>query len=162
MATEKETYDRIIMERTEKVMKAMAPRVTPEELAMLREAAGLAREAHEGQKRKTGEPYILHPIAVAEIAAEELQLGAAPVMAAFLHDVVDTVIHENEGHYPELRERQQYITKVIRVEEENFAKTSANASARMLPFWSASSPSARRRSTRAQSRSTTTARSSTR
>ena len=35
----------------------------------------------------------------------------------------DTVIHENEGHYPELRERQDYITKVIRVEEENFAKT---------------------------------------
>ena len=41
----------------------------------------------------------------------------------FLHSVVDTVVHENEGHYPELRERQAYITKVIRVEEENFAKT---------------------------------------
>ena len=33
------------------------------------------------------------------------------------------MVHENEGHYPELRERQAYITKVIRVEEENFAKT---------------------------------------
>ena len=41
----------------------------------------------------------------------------------FLHTVCDTVIHENEGHYPELRERQGYITRVIRVEEENFAKT---------------------------------------
>ncbi len=41
----------------------------------------------------------------------------------FLYEVCDTVIHENEGHYPELRERQAYITKVIRVEEENFAKT---------------------------------------
>ncbi|NBI08487.1 alanine--tRNA ligase [Colidextribacter sp. OB.20] len=41
----------------------------------------------------------------------------------FLFSVVETVIHENEGHYPELRERQDYITKVIRVEEENFAKT---------------------------------------
>ena len=41
----------------------------------------------------------------------------------FLYEVCDTVIHENEGHYPELRERQNYITKVIRVEEENFAKT---------------------------------------
>ena len=41
----------------------------------------------------------------------------------FLYEVVDTVVHENEGHYPELRERQAYITKVIRVEEENFAKT---------------------------------------
>ncbi len=41
----------------------------------------------------------------------------------FLFDVVDTVVHENECHYPELRERQSYITRVIRVEEENFAKT---------------------------------------
>ncbi len=41
----------------------------------------------------------------------------------FLYQVCDTVIHENGGHYPELRERQDYITKVIRVEEENFAKT---------------------------------------
>ena len=41
----------------------------------------------------------------------------------FLYQVCGTVIHENEGHYPELRERQDYITKVIRVEEENFSKT---------------------------------------
>ena len=41
----------------------------------------------------------------------------------FLYRVCDTVVRENEGHYPELRERQDYITKVIRTEEENFAKT---------------------------------------
>lgn len=41
----------------------------------------------------------------------------------FLYTVCDTVIHENEGHYPELREHQDYITRVIRVEEESFAKT---------------------------------------
>ena len=41
----------------------------------------------------------------------------------FLYTVCDTVIHENQGHYPELVERRDYITKVIRVEEENFAKT---------------------------------------
>lgn len=41
----------------------------------------------------------------------------------FLYEVCDTVIHENEGHYPELRERRDYITKVIRTEEENFART---------------------------------------
>ncbi len=41
----------------------------------------------------------------------------------FLYQIIDTVIHENEGHYPELRERQDYITRVIRSEEENFAKT---------------------------------------
>ena len=41
----------------------------------------------------------------------------------FLCQVVETVIHENEGHYPYLRERDEYITRVVRVEEENFAKT---------------------------------------
>ena len=41
----------------------------------------------------------------------------------FLYTVCGTVIHENQGHYPELVERRDYITKVIRVEEENFAKT---------------------------------------
>ncbi len=41
----------------------------------------------------------------------------------FLYEVCDTVIHENEMHYPELRERQNYIVKVIRMEEENFSKT---------------------------------------
>ena len=41
----------------------------------------------------------------------------------FLYQVVDTVIHENEGQYPDLREKQTYITKVIRTEEENFGRT---------------------------------------
>jgi alanyl-tRNA synthetase len=41
----------------------------------------------------------------------------------FLFEVCDTVIHENEGHYPDLREKQAYITRVIKVEEENFART---------------------------------------
>ena len=41
----------------------------------------------------------------------------------FLYEVCETVIRENEGHYPELRERADYITKIIRIEEENFAKT---------------------------------------
>ena len=41
----------------------------------------------------------------------------------FLYKVVETVIHENECQYPELREKQEYITKVVRTEEENFSKT---------------------------------------
>ena len=41
----------------------------------------------------------------------------------FLYEIVDTVVHENEGQYPELREKQAYITRVIQVEEENFSKT---------------------------------------
>ena len=45
------------------------------------------------------------------------------VNAPFLHEVVETVVHENEGHYVYLRERKDYITRVVKVEEENFART---------------------------------------
>ena len=41
----------------------------------------------------------------------------------FLYEVIDTVVHENECQYPELREKQEYITRVVRTEEENFART---------------------------------------
>lgn len=82
-------YDKIIQERADHVFEVMAKRVTAEEMVRIRAAFELAREAHAPQKRKTGEPYILHPIAVATIAAEELMLGANPVIASFLHDVVE-------------------------------------------------------------------------
>lgn len=82
-------YNRIIEERAAHVFDVMAKRVSAEDMARIRAAFELAREAHAPQKRKTGEPYILHPIAVANIAAEELMLGANPVIACFLHDVVE-------------------------------------------------------------------------
>jgi len=72
-----------------RVFDVMGNRVTTEELEKIQEAFELAREAHADQKRKSGEPYIIHPIAVATIVAEELKLGANPVIAAFLHDVVE-------------------------------------------------------------------------
>ena len=84
-----EDYDRIIRERADHVFKVMAGRVSDEDMGRIRAAYEMAREAHASQKRKTGEPYILHPIAVADIAAEELMLGANPVIACFLHDVVE-------------------------------------------------------------------------
>ncbi len=84
-----EDYDRIIQERAEHVFKVMAGRVSAEDMERIRAAFELARKAHAPQKRKTGEPYIFHPIAVANIAAEELMLGANPVIACFLHDVVE-------------------------------------------------------------------------
>lgn len=78
-----------IIENAERVFRVMEPRVTPEDMARIREAFELARTAHKDQMRNSGEPYISHPIAVARIAAEELMLDANPVIAAFLHDVVE-------------------------------------------------------------------------
>lgn len=55
----------------------------------IRKAFIVAREAHKGVARKSGEPYILHPIAVAKIAAKEIGLGTTSVISALLHDVVE-------------------------------------------------------------------------
>ena len=84
------------MEETERIQQAanhvfdvMARRVGPEDLQRIKDAYAMAAEAHKGQKRNTGEPYIVHPVAVAAIAAEELELDANTVIAAFLHDVAE-------------------------------------------------------------------------
>ena len=82
-------YDKMIKEKVLRVFSEMDKRVSTEDMVRIHEAYELAREAHAEQKRKTGEPYIIHPIAVATIVAEELKLGANPVIAAFLHDVVE-------------------------------------------------------------------------
>ena len=56
---------------------------------MIRKAFDIAVEAHSEQRRKTGEPYIYHPIAVAKMVANEIGLGATSIAAALLHDVVE-------------------------------------------------------------------------
>ena len=55
----------------------------------IKRAFFLAKEAHEGVRRRSGEPYLLHPIAVAKIVIEEIGLGVKSVVAALLHDVVE-------------------------------------------------------------------------
>ena len=86
---EQQDYNRIIDERAGAVFAAMEGRVSPGDMERIKAAFELARSAHSSQRRKTGEPYILHPIAVATIAAQELSLEANLVIAAFLHDVVE-------------------------------------------------------------------------
>ena len=60
-----------------------------EELEMIQKAFDFANEAHKGVRRRSGEPYILHPIAVAKIVVSNIGLGCKSIMAALLHDVVE-------------------------------------------------------------------------
>ncbi len=94
-------YNKIIEERAQHVFDLMADRCDAEDMERLHSAFELAREAHAPQKRKGGEPYILHPIAVATIAADDMHLDVNPVIAAFLHDVVEDTPHTID----EIRER---------------------------------------------------------
>ena len=90
-----------INESIESLFANMEKRISAEDMQRVRDAYALAADAHKDQRRKTGEPYIIHPIAVARIVAEELELGANPVIAAFLHDVVEDTDYTIE----DIRER---------------------------------------------------------
>ncbi|MEJ6661158.1 MAG: RelA/SpoT family protein [Bacteroidia bacterium] len=72
------------------------------DVTIIRKAFDLALEAHKPMRRKSGEPYIYHPIAVAKIAAEEIGLGTTSIVCALLHDVVedtDITIEEIEAQF---------------------------------------------------------------
>ena len=94
-------YDSQIQCSADELFERMEQKMSSHEVDRLRLAFEFAREAHSPQKRKSGEPYIIHPVCVARIVAEELELGADPLIAAFLHDVVE------DTHYTidDIRER---------------------------------------------------------
>ena len=56
---------------------------------LITKAFNFAKQAHKGVRRLSGEPYIMHPIAVAQIACSEMGLGSTSISAALLHDVVE-------------------------------------------------------------------------
>ncbi|MCM1448928.1 MAG: HD domain-containing protein [Clostridiales bacterium] len=106
-------YDNIIQERAVHVFQFMSTRVMPDELSLIMEAFELARKAHAHQKRKTGEPYILHPIAVATIVAKEMMLGTNPVCAAFLHDVVEDTDYTIDDIRQRFGDDIAFLVKVV-------------------------------------------------
>lgn len=73
----------------DELLAILSRRLNNEDIERIRKAYLFAKEAHKEQRRKSGEPYIMHPLAVARIVADELGLGANPIIAAFLHDVVE-------------------------------------------------------------------------
>ena len=106
-------YEKIIEERAGQVFRAMSDRASDKEMERIRAAFELAREAHSTQRRKSGEPYILHPIAVANIAAAELHLGANPVIACFLHDVVEDTDYTIEDVRERFGDEVAFLVQVV-------------------------------------------------
>lgn len=78
---------------------------------MIERAFRFAKAAHEGVRRRSGEPYILHPIAVAKIASQEIGLGSTSICAAFLHDVVEDTDYTVEDI------RRQFGAKIAQLVE---------------------------------------------
>ena len=78
-----------ILRRYRGLLRSIRGERAPENTRLIRKAFNIAVEAHKEQRRKTGEPYIYHPIAVARICAEEIGLGTTSVVSALLHDTVE-------------------------------------------------------------------------
>lgn len=106
-------YEKQIEESVESFFQVMEQRVSSSEMLVIRKAYELAKEAHSPQKRKTGEPYIIHPIAVAKIVGEEMLLGANPVCAAFLHDVVEDTHYTIEDIEEMFGKDIAFLVKVV-------------------------------------------------
>ena len=84
-----EEENKEIAKRYKDLLKGTYQTLSRADKLKIRKAFNLSVEAHSQQRRKTGEPYIFHPIAVAKIVANEIGLGATSIAAALLHDVVE-------------------------------------------------------------------------
>lgn len=78
-----------ILSRYKILIKSVSTTATKEEKLMIRKAFTVANNAHSGVRRKSGQPYIYHPLEVARIASVDLNLGPTAIVCALLHDVVE-------------------------------------------------------------------------
>lgn len=78
-----------ILKRYGALLRSLGDKITKQEKLQIRKAFSLALDAHKDMRRKSGEPYIYHPIAVAQIVASEIGLRATGVICALLHDTVE-------------------------------------------------------------------------
>jgi len=111
-------YDSLIQGLADDLFLSMSKRECPQDIERLRDAFEFAREAHRPQKRKSGEPYIIHPVNVARIVAEELELGADPVIAAFLHDVVEDTPYTIEDIRTRFGDEVAFLVGVVTKEKK--------------------------------------------
>ena len=82
-------YEKMVDEAFQHLLDTYLASRHRKKVDIITKAFNFARQAHKGVRRLSGEPYILHPIAVAQIACEEMGLGATSISAALLHDVVE-------------------------------------------------------------------------
>ena len=131
-----EEENKEIANRYKDLLKGTYEVLSKEDKELIRKAFDIAVDAHSKQRRKTGEPYIFHPIAVAKIVAKEIGLGAVSIAAALLHDVVE------DTHYTLEDIEQQFgetiarivdgLTKISRLNKEQDASIQAENFRKML------------------------------
>ncbi|MFZ1261173.1 MAG: HD domain-containing protein, partial [Chitinophagaceae bacterium] len=105
-----EEEKKLILREYRSLLKALKIKLKPGDKNLIRTAFEMSAEAHKTMRRKSGEPYILHPIAVAKICADEIGLGVRSTICALLHDTVeDTDISLEDVK----REFGEEITRIV-------------------------------------------------
>ena len=84
-----EEEKKVILREYRALLRALKVRIKKGDKDRIRRAFEISADAHKDMRRKSGEPYILHPLAVAKIVVEEISLGVTSVICALLHDVVE-------------------------------------------------------------------------
>ena len=87
--TSNETDNKLIVSAYRKLLRYSKSMVTSSDSKKIKKAFRISLDAHKNMRRKSGEPYIIHPISVAQICVKEIGLGATSIIAALLHDVVE-------------------------------------------------------------------------
>ena len=112
---------KLILPYYRSILQRLRKRATREQKVLVRKAFILAVEAHKGMRRRNGEPYIIHPLEVALIALDQMNLGATSVICALLHDVVedtDCTLKEIEGIFGEkVEEIIDGLTKIKEISD---------------------------------------------
>ncbi|MCI9348746.1 MAG: bifunctional (p)ppGpp synthetase/guanosine-3',5'-bis(diphosphate) 3'-pyrophosphohydrolase [Oscillibacter sp.] len=109
-----------VQEQYEQLEKTVREYNPAGDFARIRAAFEYADQCHDGQKRKSGEPYIIHPLAVAQIVAEELKLDSESIEAALLHDVIEDTpaSHDDVAHLfsPTIADLVEGVSKLTRIQ----------------------------------------------
>ncbi len=109
-----------VQEQYEQLEKTVREYNPAGDFARIRAAFEYADQCHDGQKRKGGEPYIIHPLAVAQIVAEELKLDSESIEAALLHDVIEDTpaSHDDVAHLfsPTIADLVEGVSKLTRIQ----------------------------------------------
>ena len=117
-----EKENKAIAKEYKELLRISYQTLTPDDKKLIRKAFDVAVEAHQDQRRKSGEAYIFHPIAVAKIVASEIGLGATGIAAALMHDVVedtDMTVHDIEKMFnPKVAQLVEGLTKISQVQKD--------------------------------------------
>src|SRR6187455_129618 len=125
-----EQEKKLILREYRSLLRSLKTKLKPGDRDLIRIAFEMAAEAHKTMRRKSGEPYILHPLAVAKICVEEIGLGVRSTICALLHDTVedtDITLDDVQREFgPEIAKIVDGLTKISSVIDTNTSQQAEN------------------------------------